>query len=710
MKRKTGICIIMALLMIVSAFTISTVTAADPEYKGEVVFTKKVWDKEAGEWADEIEAEIDETLKFKLEIKYHMDEYYSEAPLHLYDINITDIFTWGPYCFEYIDGSATIPPTDVIVDYSLFWELDVEIEDNESLSIEFELLVVNIDCEVLTNYNWAEVAANECGVYEHREEDFVTINLKYGLEVEKKVWDPEKQIWADDLPYVMSCENVKFQITATYYGNKTMKCLVIGDLLPEECLEYLKTTKVIIAGDIITESDSRYPDIYNDLDNIIVICNREINLSDIVNYAGDYATYWDWRNADFNLHNGESVIVEFEANVTQYSDCCDCKVKNWAVALLWGCYICDPCSYFLNCDFSNVTCCPPPSIFEKKVKDPDTGNWVEEINTFIDEKVRFKLEFTYYGNSDLTDVRIVDNLPCVLVYADQVQSSINITVEVSSDGKTIWFNMSDDIISDCDTVIIEFDALVIDATGGCEDCKAINHATLYVYEEQQCQDVIVAQYTDTANVTVDYNCDPFVKYLIGDENGEPGDTLEFKAKGKDPCDSNLEYWFDWGDGTNSGWIGPYASDTQISKTNSWSREGIFNVKVKVKDIHDAESDWSEPALKVNITKGGPDIIISFKKFGFNKVPAIITNILGTNIEHVSMNMTGTYGFILKKEINATEEDKTLVPGDNPFEPKLPGLLGKIGPINVEVNVVIDEETFTETASGFVLGKLVILTS
>ena len=707
MKRKTGICIIMALLMIVSTFAISTVTATDPEYKGEVVFTKKVWDKEAGEWADEIEAEIDETLKFKLEIKYHMDEYYSEAPLNLYDINITDIFTWGPYCFEYVDGSATIPPTDVIVDYSLFWELDVKLEDNESISIEFELLVVEIDCEEQTNYNWANVTANECGLYEHNEEDYVTINLKYGLEVEKKVWDPEKQEWADDLPYVKLCENVKFQITATYYGDKTMKCLVIGDLLPEECLEYLKTIKVIIAGDVITESDPRYPDIYADEDDTIVICNEAINLSDIVNYAGDYATYWDWRNADFNLHNSESVVVEFEANVTQY---CECQVTNWAVALLWGCYLCDPCSYFLDYDFSNVTCCPPPSIFEKKVKDPETGNWVEEINTFIDEKVRFKLEFTYYGNEDLTDIRILDELPCVLVFADNILSTVNITVDVSDDGKTIWFNMSEDKVSDCDTVIIEFDALVIDATGGCDDCKAINHATLYVYEEQNCQDVIVAEYTDTANVTVDYNCDPFVKYLIGDESGEPGDTLEFKAKGKDQSGSNLKYWFDWGDGTNSGWIGPYASDTQISKTNSWSTEGIFTVKVKVKDIHDAESDWSEPALTVNITKEEkPDPCLGFKKFGFKKVTGIIKNNLDVDIADAKWNITVTGG-LLRKMNETANGAITLAPGENNGEFNTFKILPMFGRLDIKLTVEIPgyPELFTKTASAFKLGPIVLI--
>jgi len=56
------------------------------------------------------------------------------------------------------------------------------------------------------------------------------------------------------------------------------------------------------------------------------------------------------------------------------------------------------------------------------------------------------------------------------------------------------------------------------------------------------------------------------------------------------------FWFEWGDGTNSGWVGPYDSDTIGSANHSWTAEGSFNITVKAKDIADAESNWSDPLL------------------------------------------------------------------------------------------------------------------
>lgn len=41
------------------------------------------------------------------------------------------------------------------------------------------------------------------------------------------------------------------------------------------------------------------------------------------------------------------------------------------------------------------------------------------------------------------------------------------------------------------------------------------------------------------------------------------------------------------------WLGPFESGLEISDTHTWS-EGSYNITVKAKDIHDAESDWSDP--------------------------------------------------------------------------------------------------------------------
>ena len=40
----------------------------------------------------------------------------------------------------------------------------------------------------------------------------------------------------------------------------------------------------------------------------------------------------------------------------------------------------------------------------------------------------------------------------------------------------------------------------------------------------------------------------------------------------DPDGDNVLYYIDWGDGTNSGWLGPYPSGQQASAQKTWSAD------------------------------------------------------------------------------------------------------------------------------------------
>jgi len=58
------------------------------------------------------------------------------------------------------------------------------------------------------------------------------------------------------------------------------------------------------------------------------------------------------------------------------------------------------------------------------------------------------------------------------------------------------------------------------------------------------------------------------------------------------------FWmFDWGDGTHSSWVKVRESDTLISQSHNWSSPGIYDVKVKQKNMYNVESYWS-PSLNV----------------------------------------------------------------------------------------------------------------
>lgn len=63
----------------------------------------------------------------------------------------------------------------------------------------------------------------------------------------------------------------------------------------------------------------------------------------------------------------------------------------------------------------------------------------------------------------------------------------------------------------------------------------------------------------------------------------------YKVISSDPDNHLIYYLFEWKNGTNSGWIGPYKS----SETCELERKHDNYVKVKAKDEHGAESTWSE---------------------------------------------------------------------------------------------------------------------
>jgi len=80
----------------------------------------------------------------------------------------------------------------------------------------------------------------------------------------------------------------------------------------------------------------------------------------------------------------------------------------------------------------------------------------------------------------------------------------------------------------------------------------------------------------------------------GPTNGKVGTTYIYSSSTTDIDGDQVYYWFDWGDGTNSGWVGPFASGVTASANHAWTTKGTYNIKVKAKDTNDAESDWSDP--------------------------------------------------------------------------------------------------------------------
>jgi len=104
----------------------------------------------------------------------------------------------------------------------------------------------------------------------------------------------------------------------------------------------------------------------------------------------------------------------------------------------------------------------------------------------------------------------------------------------------------------------------------------------------------------------------------GTTNGKKGTTYTYTTSAIDPDGHAIKYWFDWGDGTNSGWVGPFESGTTAQATHKWDQKGDYQIKVKAKDEYDSEeSDWSDP-LPISMPKS--------RFYGYNILNKILENI------------------------------------------------------------------------------------
>jgi len=92
----------------------------------------------------------------------------------------------------------------------------------------------------------------------------------------------------------------------------------------------------------------------------------------------------------------------------------------------------------------------------------------------------------------------------------------------------------------------------------------------------------------------------------GETDGYHGISYTYNTSTTDPDGNNIYYLLRWGDGTNSGWIGPYSSGEFGSISHVWESPGIYTIGAKAKDRYGAESNWSS-YLMVNMSNRAPNI-------------------------------------------------------------------------------------------------------
>jgi Peptidase family C25/Propeptide_C25 len=112
----------------------------------------------------------------------------------------------------------------------------------------------------------------------------------------------------------------------------------------------------------------------------------------------------------------------------------------------------------------------------------------------------------------------------------------------------------------------------------------------------------------------------------GQNEGKPNTEYMYTTSTIDADGDSIFYNFSWGDGTYSGWVGPFDSGAEGFARHSWDKKGTFNITVKAKDSKGDESEWSEPLAVVmpyKITFPHPLLQWMYQQF-INRFPLLAT--------------------------------------------------------------------------------------
>jgi DNA-binding beta-propeller fold protein YncE len=98
----------------------------------------------------------------------------------------------------------------------------------------------------------------------------------------------------------------------------------------------------------------------------------------------------------------------------------------------------------------------------------------------------------------------------------------------------------------------------------------------------------------------------------GPTTGKPREELTYSTSTTDPEGNKLYYMFEWGDGSDKEWIGPFNSGDKVEASHTFKEKDSYKIKVQAKDTEGYESEWSD-SLVVSIA------ISKTSDYSFNKI-------------------------------------------------------------------------------------------
>jgi hypothetical protein len=117
--------------------------------------------------------------------------------------------------------------------------------------------------------------------------------------------------------------------------------------------------------------------------------------------------------------------------------------------------------------------------------------------------------------------------------------------------------------------------------------------------------------------------------ITGPTKGKIKVAINYNFTTTDPEGDEVYYFIDWGDNTNSSWIGPYPSGDLITKSHTWSKKGTYIIKAKAKDIYGNESGWGTLSITMPTSYNIPFQSFWMKLFErFPHIFPIIRHLMG----------------------------------------------------------------------------------
>ena len=193
----------------------------------------------------------------------------------------------------------------------------------------------------------------------------------------------------------------------------------------------------------------------------------------------------------------------------------------------------------------------------------------------------------------------------------------------------------------------------------------------------------------------------------GPTEGTIGEEYTFTASTTDPDGDDIYYLFDWGNGENSNWTGPYASGAEAQASYTWDDVGTYDVTVKAKDVNDEESNFS-PAHQIVISEQGAIEIGEI--IGGLGVAAEILNNGSVVVTDVQWTITIEGGLIILTP-DESGNITSIAVGDSEYATM--SVLGiglgliKDGP-TITVSATVDGNTVQKTVSAKIIGPFVLI--